>query len=85
MEVLRVYRYTETRRQLEKKKDHSSVADIIVVLGISAGRGAGTIREVEERRRTENRSVAHAASGDDTIWSFALEACDNITATWYVN
>ncbi|TGZ46701.1 hypothetical protein DBV15_09144 [Temnothorax longispinosus] len=39
-------------------------------------------------RRTRRResSVAHASAtgDDDTIWSFAPEACDNITATCYV-
>jgi len=40
-------------------------------------------------RRTAGRSRRHMhrdddGDNDDTIWSFAPEACDNITATCYV-
>lgn len=71
--------------QLKKKKDHSSVLDVIVVASISSNTKE-TRKHVGEKRANEQEgsSLAHAARDDDTIWSFAPETCDNITTTWYV-
>lgn len=73
------------------------MSDIIVV-GVSGMRRGGGMERKKERRRiyrqtrarrvesSSSSSVAHMHrdGDDDTIWSFAPEACDNITATCFM-
>lgn len=72
----------------KERRNSWSVSDIIVVVGVS-GMG-GQKRERKKERECyqtyaeESRSHMHHDGDDDTIWSFAPEACDNITATCYV-
>lgn len=86
-------------RQLEKRRNSWSVSDIIVV-GVSGvgqsrvgrkeeeavggGRGACATRRTRRRVRRSHMQHRDDDDDDDTIWSFAPEACDNITATCYV-
>lgn len=79
---------TRQCRQLEKRRNSWSMSDIIVV-GVSGmeklkgwgGKKGGCEQTHAEKSR---RWHMHHDSDDDTIWSFAPEACDNITATCYV-
>lgn len=77
---------TRQCRQLEKRRNSWSVSDIIVV-GVS---GVGKLRGWDgkkggcEQTHAEESRRSHMHHDDDTIWSFAPEACDNITATCYV-
>lgn len=74
-------------RQLKKRRNSWSVSDIIVVVGVSGmGREKGKKEDATRRtrRKAARRSHMHHDGDDDTIWSFAPEACDNITATCYV-
>lgn len=52
------------------------------------GKVEGGLERRQECNQTHaeesRRSHMHRDSDDDTIWSFAPEACDNITATCYV-
>jgi len=77
---------TRQCRQLEKRRNSWSVSDIIVV-GVN-GMGKSRVGRKEEKcdqtHAEESRSHMHRSGGDDTIWSFVPEACDNIMATCYV-
>ena len=78
---------TRQCRQLEKRRNSWSVLDIIVVS--VNGMGKSRVGRKEEKcdqthAEESRRSHMHRSGGDDTIWSFAPEACDNITATCYV-